>query len=678
MIGILSFFLPIALNTTVAGIIASKHDMQPNLQKSIYFIAAFLSLNSFHVVVCLLADLKLLNSELGRLATSSSLISGVLSWTWTIITTTIMQRKDILWKFMSLALLIFIIVYIFRPVMLWMVRQTTEGRPVKEGHVWGVFIMILSSAFCSEIVGQHMLFGPMVLGMATPEGPPLGSALVSKLDSYVSYILLPSYFLIACSGINIRTAESNTVTVILTLCFFNFLAKLTATVLPSIYCQMPRLDALTLGLIMSAQGITDVLILQQGMSLQLIDSESFTIMALAIVCLTGIITPVAKFLYTPSRRFMMSNKRRTIQHSHPDTELRMLSGIYCQYQTPSIINLLELSNPTPRSPICFYVVHLQELAGRSTPLLVAHRPGRTNTHRSHGSQHMINAFRLYEENNEGSVVINLFTSISPYATMHEEVCNLAFDKRVSMVIVPFHKQWSESTQMEELPTSIRQVNKNILREIPCSVGILVDRGTLSGTSSLSSKTLYNIGMIFVEGPDDREALSYVMRMGEHPNVSVTLIRLVDSNNKSNKENSSASIFLDEDDRIVNDFKIAHIGKKYHTYKEELVSDSVETVGVIRSMENTYDLIVVGRRHDNESPLFMGLTEWNEFPELGFVGDMLASSDSRCQVSVLVVQQQTLSYAKNDEKLKEFEESSVFVDIPVPRKSNKIFPAVFNN
>jgi hypothetical protein len=36
---------------------------------------------------------------------------------------------------------------------------------------------------------------------------------------------------------------------------------------------------------------------------------------------------------------------------------------------------------------------------------------------------------------------------------------------------------------------------------------------------------------------------------------------------------------------------------------------------------------------------MGLTEWNEFPELGFLGDVLASSDSQCQVSVLVVQQQ---------------------------------------
>ena len=373
---------------------------------------------------------------------------------------------------------------------------------------------------------------------------------------------------------------------------------------------------------------------------QLIDDESFTIMSISLVLMTGITTPLVKFLYKPSKRYI-SHKRRTIQHTHLETELRMMAGIYSQYQTPSIINLLELSNPTAKSPICFYVVQLLELIGRSAPLLITHRPDRKSSAQKQGSDHMINAFRLYEESNEGAVVVNLFTAVSPYVTMHHEICSLASEKRVSLVIIPFHKQWSSNTEMEELPRPIRSVNQQVLRNAPCSVGILVDRGTLAGTSSMSSKSLYNIGMIFVEGPDDREALAYVMRMGELPNISITVVRLVDSN----KKRREAGINQELDERIVNDFRIAHVGKKHRVYKEEFVCDSVETVGVIRSMENCYDLILVGRRHDNNSPLFMGLTEWNEFPELGFVGDMLASSDSGCQVSVLVMQQQTFAKSK---------------------------------
>ena len=68
-------------------------------------------------------------------------------------------------------------------------------------------------------------------------------------------------------------------------------------------------------------------------------------------------------------------------------------------------------------------------------------------------------------------------------------------------------------------------------------------------------------------------------------------------------------------------------------------NSVEMVNIIRSLEGCYDLILVGRRHESESPLYSGLTDWNEYPELGFLADMLVSSDSSFHGSVLVVQQQ---------------------------------------
>lgn len=41
----------------------------------------------------------------------------------------------------------------------------------------------------------------------------------------------------------------------------------------------------------------------------------------------------------------------------------------------------------------------------------------------------------------------------------------------------------------------------------------------------------------------------------------------------------------------------------------------------------------------ESVQTMGLSEWCEFPELGVVGDLLASTDLSSRVSALVVQQQ---------------------------------------
>ncbi|GLU11934.1 hypothetical protein SLE2022_286520 [Rubroshorea leprosula] len=680
VIGFLTFILPLCLNLIMAALIIKNSskvhdDMVPSLEKSIYYIAACQALNSFYVVVCLLTDLKLLNSELGRLATSSSLVSGMCSWVTAILFFTINtnairgsnKQDSLLYMYLSMGSLIILVVYILRPITLWMVKQMTEEKSVKEDHIFGVCLMVLSCGFFGEAIGQHMMLGPMMLGVAVPDGPPLGSALVAKLESYVSVILLPSYFVLSGSIVNVSTIRWKTVCVVESLALSAFTGKLLATMLPAIYFKMPLGDALCLGLIMTAQGITDVLMIQHAFSLKLISVEAYTVMSISMVLITGITTPIIKVLYNPSKRYVSHKVRRTIQHSRTNAELRMMACIYTEDQTPSIINLLELSNPTSRNPICFYIVHLLELTGRSAPLLVTHHPGKTQY--SHYSEHIVNAFRLYEQQYRGILVVNLFTAVSPYATMHDEICSLAIDKRVAMVIIPFHRQWAAHGAMDDqLPgRQVRSANCNILHNAPCSVGILVDRGT----GTICSSSLCNIGVIFVQGPDDREALAYALRMGDHPNVRLTLVRIIDTNNKATNGTTCQSDHLD--DQIINEFRISMVGKKYHTYREEGVSDSVGTVGVIRSVENLFDLILVGRRHDNDSPLFLGLTEWNEFPELGFIGDMLASSDSNCHVSVLIVQQQTFANELRGRDKFLSKDSSVILDMP--RNTGKVWPVI---
>lgn len=268
--------------------------------------------------------------------------------------------------------------------------------------------------------------------------------------------------------------------------------------------------------------------------------------------------------------------------------------------------------------------------------------------------------------------MNAFTAIAPYATMHDEVCTLAFEKRTSMIIIPFHKHFSTLQSTEELGQPIRSVNRNIIRNAPCSVGILVDRGTLNTQTSalqtsLSGRSFYNVGMIFVEGPDDREALAFATRMAENPNVSVTVTKFTDPKQQSySKEMNS---------EVIRKYVAAIDGKNQHVYKEVHVKDSVDMINEIRSMENFFDLILVGRRHDSDSPLFMGLTEWNEFPELGFLGDMLASSDANCEISVLVVQQQSLGCGQK-EKTGSFNDCHVkdpAVSVMDIREENKVWP-----
>ena len=70
----------------------------------------------------------------------------------------------------------------------------------------------------------------------------------------------------------------------------------------------------------------------------------------------------------------------------------------------------------------------------------------------------------------------------------------------------------------------------------------------------------------------------------------------------------------------------------------------------------------------------GLQSGNEFPELGFVGDMLVSSDTGCQVSVLVMQQ---TFAKSKEakigSSKYLMREDSYIALDISHKFTRVFP-----
>ncbi|WVY89201.1 hypothetical protein V8G54_034715 [Vigna mungo] len=630
-IGLCSCVFPLLFSVGAAYILRQYLSPDLKVYKSLYFIAAFSSTGSFQATASALQDFKLLNSEVGRLAISSSMINGGFSALWQGIVfshrTKSMQKytaKHISFGSLCLIALVLVILCICRPIMLWMIRMTPKGKPVKESYIVSIYVMVLGCSFFGEVIGEHYIVGPLILGLAVPEGPPLGSALVERLDTLISGLLLPLFFLTSSNRFNSDLISFDDFIVVQFVALGNFFAKLAGVMLPSLYCKMPLTDALALALILCVQGFTQLII----------DDTAYTQMLIALIWLTAASSPIVKFLYDPSKSYLYLTRWRTIEHSPPDIELPIIACIHCEENTPSMINFLEISNSRVDSPIYFHVLHLLQLKGRSAPLLIDHEPKRrsSNLSRSNHSVNIINAFKSYETHSR-SVNVKVYTCISPYETMHDEICMQAAEKRACILIAPFHKQF-RTNGVIELASPIRALNRHLLRTAPCSVGILVERGSFVSNNPLTTTSFYNVAVVFIEGPDDREALAYAMRIADHPNVSVTVIRITEP-----RRRSRTSIIRDPDAEIVHKFMINYLQMKRHDFKEQVVRDSLEMVGVIRTLEGCFDLILVGRRHESESSMFYGMNDWMVYPELGSVADMLVSSDSTFHGSVLVVQQQ---------------------------------------
>jgi len=74
------------------------------------------------------------------------------------------------------------------------------------------------------------------------------------------------------------------------------------------------------------------------------------------------------------------------------------------------------------------------------------------------------------------------------------------------------------------------------------------------------------------------------------------------------------------------------------YIEKHMKDGAQTAAALRDLVDVYQLFIVGKGGRRNTTITTGISDWEECPELGNVGDLLASSEFDSSCSVLVIQQ----------------------------------------
>ncbi|XP_062181146.1 cation/H(+) antiporter 15-like [Phragmites australis] len=652
-----------------------RHQVSRNVHQASFllFLGVALSVTAFPVLARILAEIKLLNTELGRIAMSAAIVNDMCAWILLALAIAISEVNSTalssLWVLLSGVLFVLFCFYAVRPGMWWLIRRIPEGEGVSDMQVSLILTGVMLAGVCTDAIGIHSVFGAFVYGLVIPSGP-LGVALIEKLEDFVTGLLLPLFFAISGLRTNVRKIRDPITVGLLVLVFIMAsFAKIMGTIIIAALYTMPFREGIALGFLMNTRGLVEMIVLNIGRDKEVLDDESFAVMVLVSVAMTTLVTPVVTGVYRPSRR-LVGYKRRNLQRIRHDSELRMLACVHTTRNVPSVLSLLELSNPNKRSPIFIYALHLVELTGRASNMLAAAAASASKQSRSSSAsslpavtEHIFNAFENYERHT-GGVSIQTLAAVSPYQTMHEDVSVLAEDKHVSLIVVPFHKQQTVDGAMEPINPNIRGFNESLLSTSPCSVAILVDRGLSAAAARMASE--HRVALFFFGGPDDREALAYAWRMVEHPGVTLTVVRFLppdykvrsassttyrssaasDTDSRAITINPEGKSELEMDEDYLNEFRARNHGNDGISYSLKVVANSEETVTAIRTIDsNLHELYIVGRRPGEAgSPMTSALEEWMENPELGPIGDMLVSSDFSMTVSVLVVQQYVVAGA----------------------------------
>ncbi|KAL8556632.1 hypothetical protein ACS0TY_004182 [Phlomoides rotata] len=636
----LPFALGIGASVVLRGTISEGVSQGPFL----VFMGVALSITAFPVLARILAELKLLTTDVGRMAMSAAAVNDVAAWILLALAIALSGSDHSplvsIWVFLCGSGFVILCIFVAPPIFKWMAQRCHQGEPVDEIYICATLAAVLAAGFVTDAIGIHALFGAFVLGVLVPKEGPFTGALVEKVEDLVCGLFLPLYFVSSGLKTNVATIQGAQswgllVLVIVTAC----VGKIVGTLLVSLLCKIPFKEALTLAFLMNTKGLVELIVLNIGKDRGVLNDQTFAIMVMMALFTTFVTTPVVMTIYKPARMAGSDYKHRTIQRKKTDSQLRLLTCFNSARNIPTLINLMEVSRGTGnREGLRVYAMHLMELSERSSAILTVHKARRNgmpfwNRKQDPNPTQIVVAFEAFQHLSHVSV--RPTTAISSMSTMHEDICNSAARKKVALIILPFHKRQRLDGQLEIARAELRHVNRKVLEHAPCSVGILVDRG-LGGTSQVpASNVNYTITIFFFGGHDDREALSYGAIMAQHPGVSLNVVRFLV---EPRLDGDSIQLEVDDQDSPEEAFfaefkrKVCEDGSI--RLEESTVSNGGEAVGVMRTYSRS-NLIVVGRMPEGQLVEALNNTR-NECRELGPVGNLLILPEFLG--SVLVVQQ----------------------------------------
>ncbi|KAL1213370.1 Cation/H(+) antiporter 9 [Cardamine amara subsp. amara] len=587
------------------------------------------------------------NSELGRLAISIAAVNDFVAFFSLLAMTYIgtyryisprTANRDLL----ATIVLVLVILLIVKPAAQWIADNTPEGNPVRKIYLYATIMTAIAASIYPSVFNQIHVLGALLVGLSIPDGPPLGSALEAKFESLVANVLFPiSIAVMTMKGDVLKVViEFDDITFNILLLGFTLVVKWIGYFVPCLIFKLPTRESVILATMMNYKGFVDLCFFEAAEKKMNLSKATYTFLMLYVLLNAGILPTIVKALYDPKRKYI-GYVKRNVMHLKSTSDFKILTCLHKPDNISGSISLLQLlssplNNETKdRGLIVITALHLVKLAGRTFPILIPHdKRSKLRLLKNSYIQTMMLAFTEFQQENLASTTVNSFTAYSHENLMDQDICNLALDHLTSMIIVPSGRKWSHDGLYESDDYMIRQVNACLLDRAPCSIGVLNHRGYRKSNKKRTTNTI-NVGVIFIGGKDDREAVSLAKWMRQNSRVRLTVTRFLSGQEPDKSKNWDYLV----DDEILNDLKNTYSTVESFVYTEKLVEGGPAVATAVRFLADGNDLMIVGRDHEAHLIDFSGLEEWMELPELGVIGDLLASKDLRTRVSVLVVQQQ---------------------------------------
>jgi Kef-type K+ transport system membrane component KefB len=264
------------------------------------FTGVAMGVTALPVLARILEENRMSDTPIGTIALATAALKDVTAWcllagVMALNTHTAVPGALVL-SLIATGLFVFVMLSLVpRAFHLLEVRYRHCGR-LTDGMLALMLLTMVGSAWITESLGVHALFGAFLAGVALPKGPDFVSEVSGKLEGVTTAILLPIFF--ASTGL--RTSFGLIYGTDLWIYFGLILLVAVVgmwggTTLAARCVGMSWAESTTIGILMNTRGLMEIVILTIGRDIGVISSTMFALMLLMALATTFMTTPLLRW-----------------------------------------------------------------------------------------------------------------------------------------------------------------------------------------------------------------------------------------------------------------------------------------------------------------------------------------------------------------------------------------------
>lgn len=230
------------------------------------FIGIAMAITAFPVLCRILTELKLLPTRVGVIVLSAGVGNDVVGWILLALCVALVNAGTgitALYVLLVCVAYMLFLTFAFRPLFLRFLEKTGSLQKGPSQSVVALTLLIaLASAFFTQIIGVHAIFGGFVIGLICPHEGGFAIKLTEKIEDLVAVIFLPLYFTLSGLSTNLGLLDSGIVWgYVIGVIAIAFIAKVAGGAVASRLCGLLWRESFSIGVLMSCKGLVELIVL---------------------------------------------------------------------------------------------------------------------------------------------------------------------------------------------------------------------------------------------------------------------------------------------------------------------------------------------------------------------------------------------------------------------------------